>query len=346
MPLADSGHLYPLSDHVSSAAWWILIWGVTHSWDWWGSWQWGGQPYPLWLFQGAGGLDAAKQAECSCGDVYMHTENWPKACLAEETSLLEAHAWSAEACSFQIWRQLWPGCDRLPTGVCAQPAGKGQKGRWTCNVAHLPGLAYNDTPSTCAKTLPSLSQKGETTTVGDCLWRTCLLCLFPWRKHQVSQHLGGFPQMDTTQDRVTELQCCHPSAPLFHRPRWSMQVPIEVLSKVQPTPILGTCPPSGLLVTCTEYFWCHLSLARETRLWRDSFVAQSLPSWKGALKGRQLRLLWPQQSSVSSAVMLKVGSDGVWLIWGRYKSGKSIVHQSEEWNLKLSHHLRKTDWRK
>lgn len=45
---------------------------------------------PLWLLQGAGGLDVVKEAECSCGDAYMHVENWQNACLAEEASLLEA----------------------------------------------------------------------------------------------------------------------------------------------------------------------------------------------------------------------------------------------------------------
>lgn len=148
--------------------------------------------------------------------------------------------------------------------------------------------------------------------------------------------------MGRTQGRET-VWAAHPSAPLFHRPRWSLQVPTKVLSKAQPS---HPRDPPFRAAEDLHHFWCHRSLAREMWLWRASLVAQSLPSWKDALKGGQLRLLWLQHSSMSSVVMLKVGSDGVWLIWGKQESGKSAVHQGEEWNLKLSHHLRKTDWRK
>jgi len=75
-------------------------------------------------------------------------------------------------------------------------------------------------------------------------------------------------------------------------------------------------------------------------------ICSSLPSWRDVLKGEQLRLLWLQHSSVSSAVMSRVGRDGVYLICRRHKTVRPAVHQGEEWNLKLSHQIRKTDRRK
>lgn len=63
---------------------------------------------------------------------------------------------------------------------------RAKKSRWTCNVAHLPGPAWNYAPNSCTKTLPLFSWKGKTTIAGWCLWRRCLLFLFPWGEEQVS----------------------------------------------------------------------------------------------------------------------------------------------------------------
>lgn len=151
--------------------------------------------------------------------------------------------------------------------------------------------------------------------------------------------------MATTQGRVTiwatMLPVLLPHS--FTDPGDPCRFPLRCSPRFSQHPYLG---PSFRAAEDLHHFWCHLTLAREMWLWRGSLVAQSLPSWKDALKEGQLRLLWLQHSSVSSVVMLKVGSDGVWLIWRRHKSGKSAVHQGEEWNLKLSHHHRKTGWRK
>lgn len=146
--------------------------------------------------------------------------------------------------------------------------------------------------------------------------------------------------MDITQDRVTELQCCPSFCPTLSQTQvihagshWDVLQGSANTDIWDLFPLQGCWWPALFLVP-------SLTSKRNVAL-KGQFCGTVIAELEGCPEGRTAEAALTPSMALSSAVMLKIGSDGVWLIWGRYKSGKSVLHQSEERNLKLSHHLRK-----
>lgn len=149
MPLTDPRASLSPSDHISSAAWWILSPG-----HWWGSRQWGGQPLPC---------DSSKVVEVWMYPNKLSAHGEMCTCMqnASKNTRLANRAGGQQPAPPKAGGS-WGSADDVtssPHACVLGLHGRSQKDRWSCNVAHLPGPAWHYAPSSCTKTLPSFSWK-------------------------------------------------------------------------------------------------------------------------------------------------------------------------------------------
>lgn len=274
--------------------------GVTHSQDWWVSWQWGKQPLPcdsskmlvVWM-------QPSKQSTlCKCTQkmikapallespaCWKHMLSWQKPAASKSggsQSLADALTGYPHVCVLGLRGRAkkagehatWPTCLGLPRMTHPAPAQK-----------H------------CLHCLRKVKQPHLVVAFGELAYCAC-----SYGENTRSQHLGGFPWIDTTQCRGTELQCCPSFCPTLLQTQVIHAGSPRVAFQGSAAPLQGCWGSAPFLVP---------SLISKRNVALKGQFGGIVTSQLDVLKGVQLRLLWLQHSSVFSVVTLKVGSSDV-----------------------------------